>query len=65
MLSVTILDVVMLNVVVLSVVMLSGIMLNVATPCKLQRKMFFNTSPGHLKFGSISRKCYNTFFLRH
>jgi hypothetical protein len=56
MLSVTILDVVMLivimlNVIMLSVVMLSGIMLNVvilsavmlnvATPCKLQRKMFF------------------------
>ncbi len=81
MLSVTILDVVMLivimlNVVILSVVRLSGIMLNVvilsvimlnvATPCKLQRKMFFfNTSPGHLKFGSISRKSYNSFFLRH
>ncbi len=56
MLSVTILDVVMLivimlNVVILSVVMLSGIMmnvvilsvimLNVATTCKLERKMFF------------------------
>jgi hypothetical protein len=46
----------------LNVVILSVIMLNVATPCKLERKMFYNTSPGHLKFGSISRKCYNTFF---
>jgi hypothetical protein len=31
----------MLSVTMLNVVMLSAVMLNVATPCKLERKMFF------------------------